>query len=137
MTIQAFPPVYINATSTGTQGGNWVAESNYFYNVAPNNTDPTKCVFQIACKLNLEFDAGGSVEYFYGVDYLLTGFTGKPEVGTLIYIAGNIHEVMEAYFIAEDLMDHTPGVQVWMKLDDDVILEMTSTALNKAYPEKI
>lgn len=117
-------PKILNWTAEGDRTGAWVGESKYVYSFFRTDKVPDELAFIIDAKLNLEFDAGGSIEYLCRVSHIFTKYQSKPMLMDYIILAEKTAEILNDFFLKEDLIDK--GTKPWVNHDTDFIAEKVS-----------
>ena len=132
MKIFSPPPQLLSAKSDGVQGGAWVGESNYFYRFFRVESIPNEFAFMIEARLNLEFEAGGSIEYICRISHMFTEYQSKPILMNYIILASKAAETLNKFFIAENYMDDT-GVDAWKQQDSDSVAMQIGEKMREFY----
>lgn len=125
---------FLDVQAEGDYSGDWVAESNYLFNAVPHKDDPTKGMFQIWAKLNLEFTGDGSMEYKCELLYLLSEINSRPDLETLVTIGRKCVRDLERLFDATNAVSRGRGkATIWIPYDEEVIRQMVSESLLKNF----
>lgn len=134
MKLYSPPPQLISSNNTGIQGGAWVGESHYAYNFFRKDEFPEDIAFFIQARLNLEFEAGGSIEYICRITHIFTLQENdtRPILMEYIILASKTAETLNKFFIEQDYMDDD-GVNVWVQEDMDTMAPNIGNKLNEFY----
>ncbi len=128
-------PEFLSASNEGEQGGPWVAESNYHYSFFKVDSIPDEFAFIIDGKLNMEFTAGGSMEFLCRITHVVTmepPSYKRPMLMDFIMLASSAAKMFNELLIAEECTDDD-GVNVWIQEDNDAIANVVSEKLYQFY----
>jgi hypothetical protein len=136
MTAIPFEIKLDNATQEGDCTGHWVAQTKYAYKVSTKPDDPDICIFVVHGRLNLEFEKGGSMEYFLHAGFGLAEYGTKPLLMQLMDIASQAYPMIENEFYDSDCADRNPKEKLWQPDDDQHAAMAIGSELIAAFPSK-
>ena len=133
MKIVSIQKDFLGAKTEGDTTGDWVSEANYVFDIITDGIDNTMCALQVLAKLNMDFYAGGEMEFKCRVVYYLNDFGYKPNLSDLMLIGERVAQDLDKFFIEEDVYQNPSGI-LWAVPERSMISEQVTKTLKKHYP---